>query len=255
MATRQRRLVALQWPVPLSARERSLLWKDCRCYMTILKRIVPVTTSRSSCLQDKSKQIIPRFLISSLLYVICLSRRRNARSSGWLGTVSAAALGTIGRVRRQDSLVVFWEGGCPNEKMDGKCRCLRTISRVQRHSGDQQPHVSCQHLPAGDFCEAVVSTCRSLALFTLLRCTRTIGLTAAGALELSGLCHCCVYTYLTTALCIYASRYCDKSFLYAWLGCCSCSAGWLTGWLAVKKMQAVLVIGLTRSWSARDEQG
>lgn len=52
-------------------------------------------------------------------------------------------------------------------------------------------------------------------------------------LELSGWCHCCVYTYLTTALCIYASRYCDKSFLYAWLGCCCC-AGWLTGWLSRK---------------------
>lgn len=155
--------------------------KNCRCYITILKRVIPVTPSRSFCLQDKGKQIISRILISSLLYVICLSRRRNARSFGWLGTVSAAALGTIGRMRRQDSLVVFWEGGCPKEKMDGKCRCLRTISRVQRYSGDQQPHVSCQHLPAGDFCEAVVSTCRSLVLFSLQRCTRTIGLTAGSS--------------------------------------------------------------------------
>jgi hypothetical protein len=79
------------------------------------------------------------------------------------------------------------------------------------------------------FCEAVVSTCRSLAC--LSRCTRTVGLTAGA----EWLCHGCVYACLSLALrCayIYASglhravvltnRHC-----YAWLGCC-----WLLRWLA-----------------------
>jgi len=41
----------------------------------------------------------------------------------------------------------------------------------------------------------------------------------------------------------------------AWLGWCWLLR-WLADWLDVKMdMQAVFVIGLTRSWSARDKQG
>ena len=151
--TTEQRLVASQWPAPCAARKRSLFWKLAECYTATLKRIVPVTPRRSFCLQDNTGQIIPRFLIISLLYHICLSRR-NARSTGWLGRAKRSRA----RSHREDapinSLAVFWEGGCPKEKMDGGCRCfLCAISRVQRYISDQQPHVSCLlsvHMPALD---------------------------------------------------------------------------------------------------------
>lgn len=140
------------------------------CIQPTVKRIVPVTPRRSFCLQDDTGQIIPRFLMISLLYHICLSRR-NARSTGWLGRAKRSRA----RSHREDapinSLAVFWEGGCPKEKMDGGCRCfLCAISRVQRCVSDQQPHVSCQlsaHMPA---LESARLSCRPAVrwlLFTL----------------------------------------------------------------------------------------
>lgn len=69
------RLVASQWPASLCSSEtKPFLETPLVVIQATLKRIVPVTKRRSSCLQDNTGQIVPQFLIISLLYHICLSR-------------------------------------------------------------------------------------------------------------------------------------------------------------------------------------
>jgi hypothetical protein len=62
------------------------------------------------------------------------------------------------------------------------------ISRVQRYISDQQPPCFMPALACIRRCEAVVSTCRSLADFTVAHAHRLD--------RWSWLCHCCVYACL-----------------------------------------------------------
>ena len=237
-----------------------------RRYTTTLKRIVPVTPGRSLGLQDNTGQIIPRFphnMIVSLLYVL-FRRSMNARSTGWLGGSNASRA----RSHREDapinSLCRPKGKRLPKRENGRKVLVLSLGSHLTRAAiiSDQQPHVSCQLLPALD---AARLSCRLAVRWLLLRCTCTSALTAgpgAGADWL--LCHCCMYACLSLSLSHCAVHICKwppscgivtNPSCTAWLGCCCCCcAGWLMGWMS-KKMQAVFVISLTRSWSARDRQG
>lgn len=250
------RLVASQWPDSCVARKRRLFWKLARRSTATLKRIVPVTPRRSFCLQDNTGQIIPRFLIISLLYHICLSRR-NARSTGWLGRAKRSRARSHREDAPTDSLAAFWEGGCPKEKMDGGCRCVCVqLTRAAIISAINSPTFHASFLPA---LESARLSCRLAVRWLFSRCTRTIGLTAGGA---EWLCHGCVYTCLSLHCAVHTYmqaastvRCFDKSSPLR-LARLSLLLRWLADWLDVKRnMQAVFVIGLTRSWSARDKQG
>lgn len=160
-------------------------------------------------------------------------------------------------MRRQIGFLSFGKAAAQKRKWTEDVGAFVSISRVQRLY--QRSTAPCFMPVCLHYVDSARLSCRLAVRWLFSRCTRTIGLTAGGA---EWLCHGCVYTCLSLHCAVHTYmqaastvRCFDKSSPLR-LARLSLLLRWLADWLDVKRnMQAVFVIGLTRSWSARDKQG
>lgn len=201
---------------------------------TTLKRIFPVTSSRSFCLQDSHQADHPP--IPHIIPAICLSRR-NARSTGWLGNGKASA--SRARSHREDAPMHQQELACRRKgrrvpkRENGRRMSVLFGAHLTRAAilEINSPMFHARPLPAGG-CRVDLPFAGSFMLHM-----HSLSLTAAGADE--WLCHwlrvhllllhCAVHV-----ICKWPAPSCGiltNPSCYAWL---SAVAVALAGWLSRK---------------------